>query len=63
MSLWHELLADKELEAQIEALTLIPTSGGKFEVSVNGELVFSKKGLGRHAEPGEVYRLVKEKIG
>lgn len=63
MSLWHELLADKELEAQIEALTLIPTSGGKFEVTVNGELVFSKKGLGRHAEPGEVYRLVKGILG
>lgn len=62
MSLWHELLADKELEAQIESLTLIPASGGKFEVTVNGELVFSKKGLGRHAEPGEIYGLVKEKM-
>lgn len=62
MSLLEELLADKELEAQIESLTLIPTSGGKFEVTVNGELIFSKKGLGRHAEPGEVYGLVKTKV-
>jgi selenoprotein W-related protein len=61
VSLWHELLEDKELEAQIESLTLIPTSGGKFEVIVNGELIFSKKGLGRHAEPGEIYGLVKGK--
>ena len=51
-----------ELEAQIESLTLIPASGGKFEITVNGELIFSKKALGRHAEPGEVYRLVKEKF-
>ena len=61
MSLLNELLDDPELEAQIESLTLIPGSGGKFEVTVNGQLIFSKKGLGRHAEPGEVYRLVKAK--
>jgi selenoprotein W-related protein len=57
----NELLADEELEAQIEQLTLIPGSGGKFEITVNGELIYSKKGLGRHAEPGEVYGLVKAK--
>ncbi len=61
MSLLNEMLEDSELEAQIESLTLIPGSGGKFEVTVNGQLIFSKKGLGRHAEPGEVYRLVKAK--
>jgi selenoprotein W-related protein len=59
VSLLNELLADNELEAQIESLTLIPSSGGKFEISVNGELIFSKKALSRHAEPGEVYGLVK----
>ncbi len=61
MSLINELLEDKELEAQIESLMLIPTSGGKFEITVNDELVFSKKTLGRHAEPGEVYGLVQAK--
>lgn len=61
MSLLNELLDDKELEAQIESLTLIPASGGKFEITVNGELLFSKKALGRHAEPGEVHGLVKGK--
>jgi selenoprotein W-related protein len=61
VSLLNELLDDQELEAQIESLTLIPGSAGKFEITVNGETIFSKKGLGRHAEPGEVYRLVKAK--
>lgn len=61
MSLINELLADKELEAQIASLMLIPTSGGKFEITVNNEMIFSKKALGRHAEPGEVYGLVKAK--
>lgn len=32
---------------------MIPSSGGVFDVAVNGEVVFSKKALGRHAEPGE----------
>jgi hypothetical protein len=27
-----------------------------FEVTVDGRLVFSKKRLGRHAEPGEILR-------
>lgn len=61
MSLANELLKDKSLEAQIESVQLILSSGGRFEITVNGELVFSKKALGRHAAPGEVYRLVKAK--
>jgi selenoprotein W-related protein len=39
---------------------MIPSSGGLFEVSVDGKLVFSKKALRRHAEPGEVLGLVKQ---
>jgi selenoprotein W-related protein len=63
VSLINELLTDEVLESQIESLLLIPASGGKFEITVNGELVFSKKALGRHAEPGEIYKLVKAKTG
>jgi hypothetical protein len=29
-----------------------------FEVSVDGRLLYSKKRTGRHAEPGEVLRLI-----
>jgi selT/selW/selH-like putative selenoprotein len=35
---------------------LIESSGGVFEVKVDGTLVFSKKASRRHAEPGEVIR-------
>ena len=35
-------------------LTLIPGSGGQFEVVVNGDLVFSKKGEGRYPEIKEL---------
>jgi hypothetical protein len=34
-----------------------------FEVTVNGKLVFSKKALRRHAEPGEVLKAIKQMIG
>jgi selenoprotein W-related protein len=61
VSLINELLTDEVLESQIESLMLIPASGGKFEITVNDELIFSKKALGRHAEPGEIYELVKAK--
>jgi selenoprotein W-related protein len=33
---------------------LIASSGGVFEVSVDGADVFSKRALGRFPEPGEV---------
>jgi selenoprotein W-related protein len=39
---------------------LIQSSGGVFEVEVEGRRVFSKKTLGRHAEPGEVLRLMRQ---
>jgi selenoprotein W-related protein len=42
---------------------LIESSGGLFEVSVDGELIFSKKALGRHAAPGEVARLIHQRQG
>lgn len=54
----EELL--KELEMDIESLTLIPSDGGRFEVEVNGMLLYSKLETRRHAEPGEVLRLVRE---
>ncbi|MBZ0301554.1 MAG: Rdx family protein [Anaerolineae bacterium] len=53
-----EILSEREIEAFIESWTLIPSKGGVFEVIVNGKLIFSKKALGRHAEPGEVRKLI-----
>lgn len=49
----------KEFEPEIEALTLVPSDGGRFEVSVNGTLLYSKLQTRRHAEPGEVTELVR----
>lgn len=46
-----------EYEDHINELTLIPSDGGRFEVSVDGELIYSKLGKGRHPEEGEVLGL------
>lgn len=48
----------------IENVSLITSSGGAFEVKVNGDLVFSKKTIQRrHAEPGEILDLFRDKVG
>ena len=41
-------------------MRLVQSSGGVFEVDVDGRRVFSKKGLKRHADPGEVLQLIRE---
>ena len=58
MSLAGELL--KKFEPEIETLTLVPSDGGRFEVSVNQKLLYSKLKTGRHAEPGEVLGLLEK---
>jgi selenoprotein W-related protein len=48
----------KDYEHVIESVALIPSDGGRFEVSVNGELVFSKLQAKRHAEAGEIVNII-----
>jgi selenoprotein W-related protein len=61
VSLMDELL--KHYEHVIETITLIPSDGGRFEVSVNGQLLYSKLDTHRHAGPGEVLELVGKLVG
>jgi len=48
-------IREKFPSAQIE---MIPSSGGRFEVTRDGKPVFQKSKLGRHAQPGEVLHLL-----
>jgi selenoprotein W-related protein len=41
----------------IESLTIVGGSKGVFDVTVDDQLIYSKKEVGRHAEPGEVLDL------
>ena len=52
----------KEFEYDIENLVLVPSDGGKFEVTVGEKLVYSKLETRRHAEPGEVLGLVRDAL-
>ena len=61
MSLAEELL--KHYEHVIETMTLLPSDGGRFEVTVNGQLLYSKLEKHRHAEAGEVLGLVRKLVG
>ena len=53
----------KQYEHVIEEIKLVPSDGGKFEVTVNGQLLYSKLQMHRHAEPGEVVGLVRKLVG
>jgi selenoprotein W-related protein len=47
----------------IAELELVPSSGGRFEVTLDGELLYSKAATGRHAHDGEIVTLVRKRIG
>jgi selenoprotein W-related protein len=46
----------------IDELSLVTGSKGIFDVEVDGEVLYSKHATGRHAEPGEVLRLFRERF-
>ena len=50
----------KEFEPEIESFTLVPSDGGKFELTVGNSLLYSKLETHRHAEPGEIAGLLKK---
>lgn len=45
----------------IDTLSFTTGDKGVFDVTVDGELLYSKHETGRHAEPGEVLELFTEK--
>lgn len=60
VSLATDLL--KNFEYDIGNLVLVPSDGGKFEITVGDKLVYSKLETKRHAEPGEVVGLVRKAL-
>ena len=53
----------KDWAPRIARVTMLPSSGGRFEVRLDGELIFSKLALKRHCAPGEVHDLVAARLG
>ena len=60
MSLTAEIL--KEFEAETKSFELVPSSGGAFEIDVDGERVFSKLKEERFPANAEVKKLIREKV-
>ncbi len=56
----HDLLHD--YQHVIAELTLVTGTKGVFDVEVDGELLYSKRATGRHAEAGEVLDLFRQRF-
>ena len=54
------MAAQLKEEFGVEA-TLIKGHSGVFDVTVDGDLVFSKYAVGRHAESGEVAKTLRQR--
>ena len=52
----------RDYQHVIESLEVVAGSGGVFTVEVDGDVLFSKAAAGRHAQPGEVLRLFRERV-
>ena len=49
----------EELSGRIGAVEIVPGRGGIFDVHVAGELIFTKKMIGRYPEPEDVLPLLR----
>ena len=47
----------------IESLTLVPHEGGRFEVSLDGELVYSKLETGSFPDPKTILGELRKRLG
>ena len=59
MSAANDLLSN--YQHVIDTLTLDTGSKGISDVEVDGDLLYSKHAIGRHANPGEVLELFRER--
>jgi selenoprotein W-related protein len=50
----------KQYEPEIEAIKIVPSDGGRFEITVNNRLIYSKLQTHRHVEPGEISGLIQK---
>ena len=63
---WNYLPRASSLDAELKSrfpgveTKLISSGGGVYEIILDGELIFSKKTLGRFPDDGEVVALIKQ---
>ena len=65
-SVWNYLPRASSLEAELKSkfegvgVELISSGGGVFEVTLDGDLIFSKRSLDRFPEDGEIEKLIRQ---
>ena len=47
---------------KVRRFVLVPSDGGRFEVSIGGELVYSKLETGSFPEPRDIVKMVEERL-
>ena len=66
-AMWNYLPKASSLEVELKNnfpqadISLISSGCGVFEISLNGNLIFSKKALNRFPEDGEIKKLVMDR--
>ena len=66
-AMWNYLPKASSLEVELKNnfpqadISLISSGGGVFEISLNDDLIFSKKALNRFPEDGEIKKLVMDR--
>ena len=67
-AMWNYLPKASSLEVELKNnftqadISLISSAGGVFEISLNGDLIFSKKALNRFPEGGEIKKLIMDRL-
>ena len=67
-AMWNYLPKASSLEVELNDnfpqadISLISSGGGVFEISLNDNLIFSKKALNRFPEDGEIKRLIMDRL-
>ncbi len=67
-AMWNYLPKASSLEVELKNnfpqadISLISSGGGVFEISLNGNLIFSKKALNRFPDVGEIKKLIMDRL-
>jgi len=67
-SVWNYLPRASSLEVELKSkfdhvnIELISSGGGVFEVTLNNDLIFSKRALDRFPDDGEIEKLIRQNL-
>ena len=67
-AMWNYLPKASSLEVELKNnfpqadISLISSGGGVFEISLNSNLIFSKKALNRFPKSGEIKKLIMDRL-